>query len=182
MSSPHLQTGLREGLAELFARAHEAGASTSLDPGWDPSGSWGAGLEAALEATDVFLPNAAEASRFAAADGPEEALDALAERIDTVVVKLASRGAIARRGEESATVDAPSVEAVDGTGAGDNFTAGFLHGLGSGRSLEGALRLGAACGALSTRALGGVDAQPLLAEALEVADALSSREIERSGA
>jgi sugar/nucleoside kinase (ribokinase family) len=166
VSSPYLQSGLRAGLADLFHRAHRAGASTSLDPGWDPGESWS--LDEALEATDVFLPNAAEACRIAGVRDPRAALTALADRIETVVVKLGGEGAIARRGEESASAAALEVQAVDDTGAGDSFAAGFLFGLGSGRSLEDALRLAVACGSLSMRSLGGVDAQPALDEALEL--------------
>ena len=62
-------------------------------------------------------------------------------------------------------VPAYPVQAVDTTGAGDSFNAGFLHRWLQGASLEDCLRLGAACGALSTRALGGTAAQPTLAEA-----------------
>jgi sugar/nucleoside kinase (ribokinase family) len=172
VSSPFLQDGLLPTLAGLFERAHAAGATTSLDPGWDPRERWET-LDAALGATDVFLPNAAEACRIAGEDEPAQALAALARRIGTVVVKLGAEGAIARRGDEAVQVSAPSVHAVDATGAGDSFTAGFLHG----GSLEEALRLGVACGALSTRSLGGVDAQPLLAEALELAATLRTRAI-----
>jgi sugar/nucleoside kinase (ribokinase family) len=181
VSSPHLQTGLRGGLAELFARAREAGASTSLDPGWDPSGGWATDLEGVLDATDIFLPNAAEACEFAEIEDPEAALELLAERIDTVVVKLGPAGAIARNGELTLKADAPSVELVDGTGAGDSFSAGFLHALGGGEPLKEALRLGVACGSLSTRSLGGVDAQPPLREALELAETVACREVERTG-
>jgi sugar/nucleoside kinase (ribokinase family) len=172
VSSPFLQDGLQPTLAELFERAHAAGATTSLDPGWDPSERWDT-LDAALDATDAFLPNAAEACRIAREDEPARALAALAERIGTVVVKLGAEGAIARRGDEAVHVSAPSVHAVDATGAGDSFTAGFLHG----GSLEESVRLGVACGALSTPGLGGVDAQPLLGEALELAWTLPSRQI-----
>jgi sugar/nucleoside kinase (ribokinase family) len=175
VSSPYLQSGLRNGLGELFERAHRAGASTSLDPGWDPSESWS--LERALAATDVFLPNAAEACRLAGVQHPAAALTALADRIDTVVVKLGANGAIARGGDETASAAAPQVPTVDNTGAGDSFAAGFLFGLSSGRSLEDALRLGVACGSLSTRRLGGVDAQPHLAEALEVAGTVRPVEV-----
>jgi sugar/nucleoside kinase (ribokinase family) len=182
VSSPHLQSGLRDGLAELFDRAHAAGASTSLDPGWDPGESWGKGLEDVLAATDVFLPNAAEACRFAGVEEPAAALASLAQRIETVVVKLGSEGAIARRGDETARAASPTVEAVDSTGAGDSLAAGLLCGLGAGMSLAEALRLGVACGTLATRSLGGVDAQPLLAEALALSGARPSREVERSGA
>ena len=43
--------------------------------------------------------------------------------------------------------------------------AGFLRAWLDGAGLRGCLELGAACGAISTRAAGGVDAQPTLAEA-----------------
>lgn len=181
LSSPHLQSGLRDGIAELFGRAHAAGASTSLDPGWDPSGSWGSGLAAALEATDTFLPNAAEACRFAGTGDPAEALERLADQVETVVVKLGSEGAIAKRGMERAAAPAPAVDFVDATGAGDSFTAGYLHGAGQGHSLEKALRLATACGSLSSRSLGGVDAQPGIDEAMALAGESTPRELERSG-
>jgi sugar/nucleoside kinase (ribokinase family) len=188
VSSPSLQEGLRDGLGDLMARAHDAGATTSLDPGWDPSGTWGSELEGVLEATDVFLPNAAEACRFADADDPHAALDRLADGIATVVVKLGAEGAIARRGREIARATVPEVSPADSTGAGDNLTSGFLFGLygptgerGPGEAtLEEALRLAVACGSLSTRGIGGVEAQPTAAEAVEVARRMTSESIERN--
>jgi len=59
------------------------------------------------------------------------------------------------------------VESVDATGAGDSFDAGFLAAWLRGAAVEDALALACACGALSTRALGGTDAQPTRAEAEE---------------
>lgn len=169
VSSPHLQPRLREGLGELFARARAAGLTTSLDPGWDPGGDWGEGLEQALALTDVFLPNAEEACRFAGAEDPEAALAALAAAHEggTVVVKLGPEGAIAAGPEGRAAAAAPALAAVDGTGAGDSFAAGFLRGRLGGLGLERCLRLAVACGSLSTRALGGVDGQPTWDEANE---------------
>lgn len=180
VSSPHLQAGLRPALPQLFARAHEAGVSTSLDPGWDPDGTWAGGAGDALDGVDVFLPNAAEACRLAGVEDPGAALDALAERVETVVVKLGADGAIGRRGDETASADAPSQAVVDTTGAGDSFTAGFLCALAQAQPLGSALALGVACGSLSTRALGGVDAQPAITEAAEVAESLAVGEISGS--
>ena len=57
------------------------------------------------------------------------------------------------------------MDAVDSTGAGDSFDAGFLAARLLGEDLEGALALACACGALSTRRAGGTAAQPTLAEA-----------------
>jgi sugar/nucleoside kinase (ribokinase family) len=166
LSSFYLQEGLRDGAAELLAAARAAGATTSLDSGWDPLDEWAGGLDAALAATDVFLPNAAEACRIAGCDDADEALERLSERVPVVAVKLGERGSIARRGPERAAATPPPVAVTDATGAGDSFAAGFVRGLLDGRPLPETLSLAVACGALSTRALGGIDAQPSLEEAL----------------
>jgi sugar/nucleoside kinase (ribokinase family) len=52
------------------------------------------------------------------------------------------------------------VEPVDTTGAGDSFNAGFLHAWLRRSSLSDCLRVGAACGALSTMKPGGTSGQP----------------------
>lgn len=191
VSSPALQPRLRAGLADLFTRAHGAGLTTSLDPGWDPTGEWDTALGDALTATDVFFPNAAEACRIAGADDPRAALDLLAARVATVVVKLGAQGAIAAdptgraRAEVPASTPtdvaarlgaAPAIDAaappappVDTTGAGDSFAAGFLRAERAGLPLEERLRVAVACGSLSTRALGGVAAQPTWPEAAAAA-------------
>ncbi len=175
LSSPHLQSGIRDGLAGLFGRAHAAGTRTSLDPGWDPAGEWGAGLDEVLDLTDVFIPNAAEACRFTGTDDPEAALDRLAGRCETVAVKLGADGAVARRGGETVRAGALEVEPVDATGAGDSFAAGLLSAFSRGEGLEQALRLAVACGSLSTRRIGGVDAQPTLEEAVRAAALVTTR-------
>ena len=69
------------------------------------------------------------------------------------------------------SVAAPRVETVDATGAGDSFDAGFLAGFLAGWSVPRAVALGCACGALSTRALGGTAAQPTMKEAMAVLEA-----------
>jgi sugar/nucleoside kinase (ribokinase family) len=179
VSSPHLQAGLGDGLRELLGRAGRAGAGTSLDPGWDPRGE-GDGVVPALEAVEILLPNAAEARRLTGAGDDAGALDALAQRVETVVVKRGAEGAIARRGDETVSVEAPPLTAIDTTGAGDNLTAGLLYGIASGLTVTEALRLGVACGSLSTRGLGGVAAQPELGEAEALARTLTVRGTERS--
>jgi sugar/nucleoside kinase (ribokinase family) len=63
---------------------------------------------------------------------------------------------------------------VDAVGAGDSFDAGVLTGLLNGLTIERALSLGCACGALSTQAIGGTSAQPTLAQALEAAESLTA--------
>lgn len=163
-----LQPGLAAEVPALFRAARAGGATTSLDPNWDPRGIWDGGFRAATAEADVLLPNAAECRLLAGIDDVEAAARSLAmgpvDRV--VVVKCGPDGAIAVRADGAVTrVRALAVDAVDTTGAGDAFDAGFLAAWLEDRSLEDALRLGAACGSLSTRAAGGTEGQPTRAEA-----------------
>ncbi|HVG88822.1 MAG TPA: carbohydrate kinase family protein [Gaiellales bacterium] len=149
VGSYFLLEGLRPGLGELVRTARAAGATVSLDPQGDPAGGWDGGMRDLLPSIDVLFVNETEA---AAIDGARAGL---------VVVKRGARGASAG----GVDVAPPAVDAVDATGAGDSFDAGFLAAWLAGEPVEQALRLGCACGALSTRALGGTAAQPTLDEA-----------------
>src|SRR3954451_8944396 len=60
VSSPYLQRGLRPGLKSLLSRAHRAGLSSSMDPGFDPSGKWERDIIDTLEEVDIFFPNELE--------------------------------------------------------------------------------------------------------------------------
>jgi len=160
-------------LPAFFRRAQLAGLTTSVDCNWDPSGRWDRGLGDLLPFTDVFMPNAAEAlhltgraqvdeaardlARRRAAFGPET-LDAM--RALTVAVKCGAKGAIAIRGEEVVTCPALPVNAVDATGAGDTFDAGFVFAWLSGLTLTQTLEFAVACGSLSTERIGGTEGQP----------------------
>ncbi len=161
VSSVFLQIALMPGLPGLFDAAHEAGATTSVDPNWDPTERWDGGLADVLPRTDVFVPNETEVRRIAGVPDVNEAARRLAESTGVVVVKMGAEGAFAVHADaEPVRVTGRAVRAVDSTGAGDSFDAGFLAATLEGRSLADALAFAAACGALSTRASGGVDAQP----------------------
>jgi sugar/nucleoside kinase (ribokinase family) len=149
------------------ARAGGTGATTSLDPNWDPSGAWDSGLRELLAHVDVLAPNAVEACRITGRDDPQDAALELAQAGPVVAVKLGAAGALAAAGDGAlVSASAPAeIESVDAVGAGDAFDAGLLAGLLSGEPIERALALACACGTLSTRAAGGTAAQPTLAEA-----------------
>ena len=177
-----LQEESRDRLPGFLAAARARGLTTSFDTNWDPAERWD-GVNDMLRSADIFFPNAEEARRISGRDDVEDAARALARvgaegRTDggpLIVVKLGAVGAIARRatGEVYRTPAMP-VTVVDTTGAGDSFDAGFLGAWLDGRSTMEALRSGAACGALSTRGLGGVDGQPTRAELEEALAAWSA--------
>ena len=166
LASYFLQEALQPGLPELFARAHSLGLTTSLDTNWDPRGGW-RGLEDLLRLTDVFLPNENEALAITRAPSAGQALQRLGSLAGTVAVKRGRDGALACRGEQMASARALPLEVADTIGAGDSFDAGFLYGWLNGWSLDKSLRLGVACGSLSTRRPGGTAGQPTLAEAMQ---------------
>lgn len=170
-----LLPGLWDGLPELFGRARAAGATTSIDPNWDPSERWLGNLAKTLPVTDVFLPNLAEARLISGHEEPRAAARALASSGGTIAVKLGADGALACRGESIEQVSALAGTPVDSTGAGDNFNAGFLVGTLRGYSLRESVALAAACGSLSTRGHGGTGASIELSDALAAARNLSDR-------
>ena len=169
LTSVFLLPEVRRGGADLLAAAHAAGATVSVDTNDDPEGRferppW-------LTHADILFPNEREAVALAGAETPAAgsaavaAARTLAADGALVVVKRGGGGALAVRGDELCEVAPPEREAVDAVGAGDTFDAGFLAAWLAGRPLRDALLLACACGALSTRAAGGVDGQPTLAEA-----------------
>jgi sugar/nucleoside kinase (ribokinase family) len=153
-------------LGDILGRARGAGATTSLDPGADPDGTWGGGLPEALANVDHLLPNAVEACAIAGTDDVAEAARRLAERTGTVLVKCGRDGVLAAAGGRVVRAPAVAVDVCDTIGAGDSTNAGWLAGVLSGWPVERAAALAAACGSLSTRGRGGTAAQPTMAEAL----------------
>jgi ribokinase len=154
---------VRDGGA-LVEAVHRADATLSVDTNYDPAGAFA--RPEWLTSADLLLPNEVEARGLAGNPDVESAAAELASDGALVVVKRGAAGALAVRGGERCEVAAPAVEAVDAIGAGDSFDAGMIAALLRGAPLRDALELACACGALSTRAAGGVDGQPTLAEAL----------------
>ena len=93
-------------------------------------------------------------------------LEVLRRRDGLVAVTLGAEGAILLEdGEEIARAEPPPVDAIDGTAAGDAFTACLLVSLLQGLEPEEALRRSCAAGALAASRFG---AQPSLPTAHEV--------------
>ena len=98
-------------------------------------------------------------------------LEVLRRRDGLVAVTLGAEGAmLLEDGEEVARAAAPDVDAVDGTAAGDAFTACLLVSWLEGREPEDALRRACAAGAVAASRFG---AQPSLPTAAEVDEILA---------
>jgi len=76
---------------------------------------------------DITIMNEDEARYIADCDALDEALDFITDIVSTAVIKTGSSGAIARiRGSNTVISHADAVNAIDTTGAGDAFAAGFI--------------------------------------------------------
>jgi len=93
-------------------------------------------------------------------------LETLAALGPRPVVKCGAQGAVALGDGAVVRAGAPRAAPVDTIGAGDSFDAGFVYGHLQGWPLARSLAFACVCGSLSTRAAGGVDAQPGIDEAL----------------
>jgi sugar/nucleoside kinase (ribokinase family) len=154
-----LADSLGSGLAGVLAAARTAGARTSLDTNWDPSGRWlDERLSAVIGQADLLLPNEAEAVRLAGAADLGSAVRALG--VNGLVVKRGERGVLCAAGPQQWQVSLPPLVPVDSTGAGDCCNAGLIAGLLDGLALPDAAALGCAAGALSTQAAGGTAGCP----------------------
>ncbi len=95
----------------------------------------------------ILIANEDEANAFTGYSDERLALEALSSNVDLAVLKVGHRGSfIAYQGK---TVDIRPMgdgSALDTTGAGDLWAAGFLFGLVNGESLEKCGQLGSACG------------------------------------
>jgi sugar/nucleoside kinase (ribokinase family) len=143
--------------APWIAQAAREGTCVFADVGWDETGAWDLAGLADLEHCEAFLPNAEEAMRYTGASCPREAAHALTEHVPLAVVTLGAEGAYAvdRRTGEAAEVPAIEVEALDPTGAGDVFVAGFVTGTLAGWPLADRLAFAGLTAALSVQEFGG---------------------------
>ncbi|MFE6921335.1 carbohydrate kinase family protein [Nocardia sp. NPDC057663] len=167
VGSYYLQPALQPGLPALFAAAHAAGATTSVDCNWNPQGRWD-GIAELLPVTDILLLNSREAENITGHRNPSAAAAALRDMGDDLVVavKLGAEGGLLRNRDGEWHAKALEVEVVDTTGAGDSFDAGFLYGWLNAWDPLRSLRLAVTCGSLSTSQIGGAPGQPTLADAL----------------
>ncbi|MFD4591124.1 carbohydrate kinase family protein [Streptomyces rubiginosohelvolus] len=148
------------------ATAARDGALVFGDVGWDETGRWDLDALPDLAHCEAFLPNAEEAMRYTRTDCPRAAAHALAERVPLAVVTLGAEGAYAVDGRTgiAAAVPAIEVEALDPTGAGDVFVAGFVTGTLADWPLADRLAFAGLTAALSVQEFGGSLSAPGWAE------------------
>jgi sugar/nucleoside kinase (ribokinase family) len=103
----------------------------------------------------ILFPNADEATVLTGSDDPETQCLRLAACYPLVVIKRGAGGCEAAAGAARWRIAAPTVEAIDATGAGDAFVAAFLAARLEGAAIEPALRRAVAAGSDAATKVGG---------------------------
>lgn len=112
-------------------------------------------LAGSLDLIDYITPNEDEAKYYSGKQDPEAMADVFLDYgIRNVVIKLGGKGCFFKNTQVSLQLPPHKIKAVDATGAGDNFLAGFASEILRGSTPQEALTFANACGAICTTAVG----------------------------
>ena len=145
-------------LYSVVINAHEAGqiiiADTKL-----PKSLGLRDIAASLPLIDYITPNEDEARYLTNKEVQEQEPEEMANvflnyGVKNVIIKLGAKGCYFKNENEKYTIPGYKINAVDATGAGDNFIAGFVSELLRGATIENALKFANACGAICSTSVG----------------------------
>jgi len=119
------------------------GVKVSFDPGALYARKGLIGLEPIIKRTFVLMPNSAELELLTGQTNYSRGAEHIISKgVKIVAVKLGGSGCYVTDGREQLLIEPFKVKAVDTTGAGDAFCAGFLYGLLNDKSLGACGKLG----------------------------------------
>lgn len=145
-------------IIDVMRECKKKGAILVMDCFWDEKMLQDEIIFEQMKLADYFLPNAIEACTISGEEVMVKAMEKLAKMTNCLIVKNGSHGVLYYKDGQVRAMDAVHLgEAVDTTGAGDNFVAGFTYGLLNGYPLEKSIRCGMICGAKSVTAISGYE-------------------------
>ncbi len=109
--------------------AHEAGCIISIDmASYNVVESNDAFLHDLIDRyVDIVFANESESKAYTKLDNPREALDEISRQCRIAVVKVGKEGSWVKKGDEVHFIGPWPGVAIDATGAGDTYAAGFLY-------------------------------------------------------
>ena len=142
--------------ARVLNKARSMGIVTSLDTAWDAKGKWLETIEPSLKYIDIFLPSIEEARMITGLDSAEDISDFfLKYGMKIVGLKMGSKGCFVKSSKgEIVKFPVFNINAVDATGAGDAFVAGFLIGVLNGWDMKKTAEFACAVGACCVQKIG----------------------------
>lgn len=161
--------------AQIFRDAREMGVRTSADVVWDDRDRWHL-MHPNLPYLDLFTPSQEEAVAISGRDTVPEAARWLHDQgVGVVAITQGGEGARVSDGEVAWQVPVDDVSPVDGTGAGDCFTAAMISGLFAGGELPHVASLAAVLGGVAVATVGA----PSVFPDRDILDARARRLLER---
>jgi sugar/nucleoside kinase (ribokinase family) len=140
----------------IVTRMRKSGVSISWDFGWNEPLTNDRGLTDLIDSLDFLFVNELEARLYTGSSSIEDSVPEWRKRSAITIMKLGDQGAMWIAPDRDILVPAPKVKAIDTTGAGDSFNAGFLVAWMNGKTPEQCLAAGNKVGADSTRRAGGL--------------------------
>lgn len=121
------------------------------------------------EYVDIVFANEEEARAYTGKE-PEAALQDIGCQVEIAIVKIGKEGSLIQKDHKVSRIGIIPVNALDTTGAGDQYAAGFLHGLSKQLSLKKCGELGALMAGTVIQNYGARIPDRLLPETLEKAN------------
>ena len=123
---------------EVFSAIKSKGVVLCVDTTKPKNGETVEDIRNALEYVDYLMPNYDEAVMITGETEPERIANRFLEcGVKNAVIKLGGRGCLVKNASVCRIIPAvPGIAAVDTTGAGDNFAAGFINALYEGKTPE----------------------------------------------
>lgn len=163
----------RGGAREIFEYAGQKGKITVADTKYDSYQIGYRGIRDLLSFIDYFFPSYEEAAYLSGQKDVEKIADFfLSEGAKHVGIKLGKDGAYIKDEVYQELIPCFPGTVVDTTGAGDNFMAGFVHGILNGWTMRECALFGNATGAVCVSQVGATTAvrnSALVYEVLETA-------------
>ncbi len=100
-----------------------------------------------LNYVDILIANEDEAQAFTGFKDETKAMEKMSKNVEYAVLKVGEKGSFISHKGKVTKIDAlENANAIDTTGAGDLWAAGFLFGLANGYSIEKSGKIASACG------------------------------------
>ena len=136
----------------------------SFDPGMLYVNRGSEFMDKLISYTDILLINETELLMTTKKNTLKEAVSEISSKVDILVVKRSTKGSFIKKGDEEYNISIFEVDAIDTTGAGDVYNAGFLYGLIKDYTLEESGIIGSYIAAQSTTQSGATEAIPFSKE------------------
>ncbi|MFT3946138.1 MAG: carbohydrate kinase family protein [Agriterribacter sp.] len=162
------------GTVALLRYAKQHGVICCMDTAWDATGQWLDSIGTSLEYLDWFMPSYDEAVELSGKKEPAEiAAFFLDKGVKNVIIKLGHEGCFVQPGSEVGyrVASYTNIAAIDSSGAGDSFCAGFITGLSQGWPIYDCAVFANAVGAHCVMKVGttaGIKSMPDILEFIEM--------------